>query len=73
MRVKSSDVNTLVWAIIIIVAVVIAIYLVRFFIVFSRELNYIEEEILRTTGEEREYWKKTRRRLWLSLLPFVKY
>ncbi len=73
MRVKTTDINTLVWAIIIIVAVVLAIYLVRFFIVFSRELNYIEEEILRTTGEEREYWKKTRRRLWLSLLPFIKY
>lgn len=73
MKVKTTDINTLVWAIVIIVAVVLAIYLVRFFIVFSRELNYIEEEILRTTGEEREYWKKTRRRLWLSLLPFIKY
>ena len=73
MAISSSNANTLLLAIGIIIAIVVLVYLVRFFIVFSRELNYIEEEILRTTGEEKEYWKKTRRRLWLSLLPFVRY
>ncbi len=38
---------------------------------FFRELQYLNMEISRTTGSEREYWLKERRRLWLSLIPFV--
>lgn len=37
---------------------------------FSRELNVINLEIQRTTGEEQKSWKRRKRRLWLSLLPF---
>lgn len=37
---------------------------------FSRELDYLNREIARTEGEEREHWKREKRRLWLSLLPF---
>lgn len=37
---------------------------------FTRELNYINMEIGRTTGEERHYWRREKRRLWMSLLPF---
>lgn len=44
-----------------------------FFKEFSRELKCINCEIYRSTGEERRYWIKQRRRLWLSLIPFVKY
>ena len=40
---------------------------------FSRELNYLNIEIKRTEGSERKYWLRKRRRLWLSLIPFVKY
>ena len=40
---------------------------------FSRELKYINCEIQRTDGSERRYWIRQRRRLWLSLIPFVKY
>jgi hypothetical protein len=40
---------------------------------FSRELKYLNNEIERTSGKERMRWKRQRRRLWLSLLPFVKY
>ena len=40
---------------------------------FSSELKYINCEIHRTTGSERRYWIRKRRRLWLSLIPFVKY
>lgn len=39
---------------------------------FSRELNYLNREIARTEGSEREYWKHEKRRLWLSLLPFYR-
>ncbi len=47
--------------------------LVSFFSDFSQELHYINMEIGRTTGLERRYWKRQRRRLWFSLIPFVKY
>ena len=40
---------------------------------FVAELQYLNSEIERTDGEERAYWISRRRRLWLSLLPFVNY
>lgn len=39
---------------------------------FSHELDYINREIGRTTGGEQRYWKREKRRLWLSLLPFYR-
>jgi len=39
---------------------------------FRHELNYLNCEIGRTEGAEREHWKRERRRLWLSLLPFFR-
>lgn len=39
---------------------------------FSRELEHINMEIRRTIGAERAYWKKQKRRLWLTLLPFYR-
>ena len=40
---------------------------------FSGELKHINSEIERTDGRERAYWKKKKKRLLLSLLPFFKY
>ena len=40
---------------------------------FMSELRYLNNEIGRTDGEERKHWIRQRRRLWLSLIPFVKY
>ena len=40
---------------------------------FSAELRYLNVEIERTEGTERKYWIRRRRRLWLSLIPFIKY
>ena len=40
---------------------------------FIRELRYLNTEIARTTGEQCQYWLRLRRRLWLSLIPFVRY
>ena len=54
-------------------AVLIISGLVIFFSDFRKELRYINFEINRSTGGERYYWKQKRRRLWLSLIPFVKY
>ncbi len=47
--------------------------LVSFFNDFSQELKYLNNEIARTYGSERRYWIRRRRRLWLSLIPFVNY
>ncbi len=40
---------------------------------FSSELRYLNNEIKRTEGAERKFWLCERRKLWLSLIPFVKY
>ena len=40
---------------------------------FSDELSWLNMEIRRTEGSERQHYIRQRRRLWLSLLPFVKY
>ena len=40
---------------------------------FQGELRFINNEINRTSGKEKKRWERRRRRLWLSLLPFVKY
>ncbi len=40
---------------------------------FLREMKFINNEILRTRGVERQHWMRRKRRLWLSLLPFIKY
>ena len=47
--------------------------LVSFFDDFFHELKYLNSEIMRTVGAEQRYWIRQRRRLWLSLIPFVKY
>lgn len=40
---------------------------------FLRELRYVKKEIARTTGHEQENWKRRKKRLWLSIIPFVGY
>ena len=40
---------------------------------FSRELRFLNNEINRTRGTERKHWIRRKRKLWLSLIPFVKY
>lgn len=40
---------------------------------FQAELKYLNNEIGRTRGKERKRWIKRRRRLWLSIIPFIRY
>lgn len=40
---------------------------------FAMWLKYLNSEIGRTDGSERRYWKRQKRRLWLSIIPFVRY
>ena len=60
-------------AVVLLLLFVILIGLIQFYNEFITELQYLNSEIERTDGEERAYWLSRRRRLWLSLLPFVKY
>ena len=46
---------------------------VYFFMDFYDELRYLKDEIRRSSGSERTYWVRKKRKLWLSLIPFVKY
>lgn len=47
--------------------------LVSLFSEFHDELRYLNDEIKRTSGSERKFWMRKKRRLWLSLIPFFKY
>ena len=61
--------------IIVFVVLMLALLICRIVIRFERlkrELKYVNLEIGRTSGSERDYWKKKKRRLWLSLIPFYK-
>lgn len=39
---------------------------------FKAELDYINMELDRATGRSRAFWRKKKRQLWLSLLPFYR-
>lgn len=73
----ANNPNTeLYWLIGIIAGLILLILFVnfaRFINEFSRKLRYYNIEIGRTKGSEQRYWEHRRRRLWLSLIPFVKY
>jgi len=74
---EESNLDAGLWLLVGIVAIFFLILLmfglVTFINDFSSELRYLNNEIGRTTGGERRYWKRQKRRLWLSLIPFVKY
>ena len=40
---------------------------------FRHEMRYINMEIQRNEGRERERWVRRKKRLWLSILPFFRY
>lgn len=44
----------------------------RFAAGFLKELRYLNSEIARTDGEERRYYIQCKRKLLLSLMPFVR-
>lgn len=70
---ENTDITILIIVVAILFGLIILVGLAKFFSDFSRELKLINLEIGRTTGGERRYWKRQKRRLWLSLIPFVPY
>ena len=65
------------YAIIGIVVLLILVVLIFKFCIFinkfKAKLRYFNCEIYRNAGEEQKFWIRQRRRLWLSLIPFVKF
>ena len=72
-----TEINTgnylLVGIIAVFIFVMLLYGLMSFFTDFTHELRYLNCEIARTVGAERKRWIRKRRRLWLSIIPFVKY
>jgi len=61
---------------ILVAIIVLAGLLLHFFVwlyAFMRELRTINIEIGRTEGEDKRHWIRRKRRLWLSIIPFVRY
>lgn len=52
---------------------VVFVGLIKWLLEFRRELHHLTGEIHRTKGKEQKYWIRKRRKLWLSILPFVRY
>ncbi len=73
----NNNIDNEFWTFILIIAIplifVLLVGLIFRLSEFSRELKYLNCEINRTYGSERRYWIRKKRRLWLSLIPFVKY
>jgi len=65
----SSEV-TLFYGICAFVGILIAARIALFFRSFNKEWRYINGEIERTVGGEQARWKRARKRLLLSLIPF---
>ena len=53
--------------------IVLVALFIRWLNDFQGELRYLNNEIKRTDGEEREYWLEKKRRLLLSIIPFIRY
>lgn len=64
--------NVLLAIVIVFFAVLILVVLSVKINEFRHELDYLNCEIGRTEGAEHEQWKREKRRLWLSLLPFFR-
>ena len=73
----TGDISAAQWMCIVVVAAVVLassiVALADFINDFSSELKYLNCEIARTSGDEREFWIQKRRRLWLSWVPFMRY
>lgn len=69
----NNGIYLLVGIIAVFIFIILLYGLMSFFTEFKHELKYLNCEIARTTGAERKRYIRKRRRLWLSLIPFVKY
>ena len=81
LTVDTESVNTMTDEMTVFLAVVIGLLVLLLLVVrafvcfskFSQNLRLINMEIRRTEGSERLRWKRRKKRLLLSLLPFARY
>lgn len=60
----------------VIAGIILILAIIKGYIVlqaFLRELRYLNNEIGRTEGRERQHYIRRKKRLLLSLIPFVRY
>ena len=69
----NSSANWIVGVVVIGLLILMLIRIVMIYDAFTMELKRLNCEIGRTKGAEQQHWLRKRRRLWLSLIPFVKY
>ncbi len=72
-EVPVMDIYWLIALLVLLLVPLVTVSLVVFFRDFTRQLAYLNSEIERSEGRQRRHWIRRRRRLWLSLLPFIKY
>ena len=61
------------WILAGVVVLVLLVALAKHIYDFRAELHYLNHEIARSFGADRQYYCRRRRRLCLSILPFVSY
>ncbi len=66
-------VDYLFFIILLIIGLFVVVSVIQHFITISQEIQRINIEIKRTHGSEKRHWKKKKRRLLWSILPFIKY
>jgi len=71
--VKNNFLNTAIWILVGVVALVLAIVFIKHISDFLIELRYVNHEIQRTHGVDRQHYLRRRRRLWLSTFLFIPY
>ena len=69
----TNSVTLLLWILCILALPIVILLVVVRISEFTQELRYLNTEIHRTSGEQRRHWLRRRRRLWLSLIPFIRY
>ena len=64
--------DVMIVGLVLVIALPIICYFVKYICDFKDELGFINTEIYRTVGDERRYWQKEKKKLWLSLIPFYR-
>ena len=64
---------TLVGILVVFIIIVVLVYFAQWLNFFTHELKQLNNEIGRTTGREQKHWKKRKKRLLLSIIPFIRY
>ena len=68
-----NNISILLWVLVILALPIVLLLIGVRIVEFVQELRYLNTEISRSTGVQRQHWLRLRRRLWLSLIPFVRY